>query len=129
MMKQVVSRENFVYRTWQLFMTMLKIQSCKLYMMHPQGKTAEVYHWMIVWKQILQCKPSIEHPNQNKIQTNGVMWSSSKNISSRKYIVMDKFIKKAGFWSFSHILYMFYNIIQNWIMCTILNPAIICLLS
>ena len=51
-------------------------------------------------------KPSIEHPNQNKIQTNGVMWSSSKNISSRKYIVMDKFIKKAGFWSFSHILYV-----------------------
>ena len=36
---------------------------------------------------------------------------------------MDIFIKKANFWMFCDILYMCYNIIQNW-MGTILNPAI-----
>ena len=34
-------------------------------------------------------------------------------------------LKKAIFWSFCDFLYMCYNIIQNWIMGTMLNPEIV----
>ena len=35
---------------------MLKVQNCELYMIHLQGKAAEVYYWMIAWKQVLHFK-------------------------------------------------------------------------
>ena len=41
-MKQIVARENYIYHTRQLFMKMLKVQSCVLYMIYPQGKPAKV---------------------------------------------------------------------------------------
>ena len=58
MMKEIVASENF-YHTGQILVKMLKVQSCELYMMHSQGKTAEVYHRMTIWRQAYTSKPSI----------------------------------------------------------------------
>ena len=43
-MKEIVTSENSIYQTKQLFVKMLKIERCELCMMYPKEKTAKVYH-------------------------------------------------------------------------------------
>ena len=59
MMKETVASQNSLYHTGQILVKMLKVQSCELYMMHSQVKTAEVYHWMTIWRQAYTSKLSI----------------------------------------------------------------------
>ena len=42
--KQIVTTKNSIYHTRQLSVKILKVQSCKLNLMHFQGKSGEVYH-------------------------------------------------------------------------------------
>ena len=55
-MKEILVNKNFIYHTKQLFVKMLKLQSCELYVIHPQEKTAKFYHRMIVWRQVPHLK-------------------------------------------------------------------------
>ena len=42
--KVIVASENSIYHAGELFIKMMKLQSCELFMMHSQRKTAAIYH-------------------------------------------------------------------------------------